>query len=352
MIRARAGRPLSRYDGNLTGISGLPNYLAADYPVSPTSLESYAECPHAFFVRRLLRVEPVDDPEDLVTISALDVGNLIHESFEALVKQYDGSLPSYGEPWSGEQRQRLAQIVDKKAQEYEAAGLTGHPRMWQRERIRLSADLAWMLDNDSACRRERVARVQASELQFGMNGQQAVAVPLPGGTVLMRGSADRVDEGKDGTLYVTDIKTGSTSKYKGLGEHKPVLDGTRLQLPVYAYAARQRLGDPATPVQAEYWFVRKERGLRIRVPLTPQVEATYAETLQTIVESIATGLFPQRPPKDSDFGWTQCSYCNPDGRGHGEARDRWERKRVDPLLEAYVRVVEPDVSQLDEEVGK
>ena len=31
-------------------------------PVPPTALEAYAECPHAYFVRHLLRVGPVEQP--------------------------------------------------------------------------------------------------------------------------------------------------------------------------------------------------------------------------------------------------------------------------------------------------
>jgi RecB family exonuclease len=192
--------------------------------------------------------------------------------------------------------------------------------------------------------------VVTSELRFGMHGEDPVAVPLARGRVLMRGSADKVDRGRDGTLYVTDIKTGGTSRYKRLGTDKPVGDGTRLQLPVYAYAARQRLGDDATPVAAAYWFVRKERGKRVQLPLTSEVRAEYAAALDAIVRSIAAGLFPQRPPETADFGWTRCRYCNPDGRGHGDARERWERKRKYPLLEPYVRVVEPDA--LEDQEGE
>ena len=67
--------------------------------------------------------------------------------------------------------------------------------------------------------------------------------------------------------------------------------GTKLQLPVYAYAARARLGEPSTPVEASYWFVRKG-GRRIPVPLTAEVEARYVDTLDVIVSSIAAGLLP------------------------------------------------------------
>ena len=36
-------------------------------------------CPHAYFVRRLLRVEPPGTPEELVEISPLEACSLIHE---------------------------------------------------------------------------------------------------------------------------------------------------------------------------------------------------------------------------------------------------------------------------------
>ena len=39
----------------------------------------------------------------------------------------------------------------------------------------------------------------------------------------------------------------------------------------------------------------------------------------------------------------QCEYCNPDGIGHGENRERWERKRLDPELAELVALIEPDV---------
>jgi ATP-dependent helicase/nuclease subunit B len=342
MIQARASDPLTRFDGNLGGVDGLPDYTNGELTISPTGLETYADCPHQFFVKRLLKVEPIEQPEELVTISALDIGNLMHKTFEYLVKELADDLPSYGEPWMPEHKRRLAEIADATAREFEAEGLTGHPRLWQRERVRILADLAWMLDDDSAWRDERVARVVASELSFGMNGAPPVEVRVPGGRVRLRGSADKIDQGKDGTLYVTDIKTGSMTSFKGLGEADPVLGGTKLQLPVYAHAARQQLDEPTTPVEASYWFVRKDRGKRIPVPLTPIVEQTYAHALGVIVSSIAAGMFPPRPPDQPDYGYVKCAYCNPDGVGYGEARPRWERKRLDPALAAYVGLVESD----------
>lgn len=341
LLRGRGSNAFTRFDGDLSGVSGLPEYAVEDRIASPTSLEAYATCPHAYFVERLLQVEPLESPEDLLVISPLQVGNLIHNSLDAFVSRLAGSLPAYGEAWTAEQRSLLLAIGAELADQFEAEGLTGHPRLWQRERLRILGDLMVLLNDDDRWRAERDASVVASELRFGFDGEPPVEIPVPSGRVLLRGSADKVDLGRDGTIYVTDVKTGGFSRYEAI-ESDPVAGGTKLQLPVYAYAARARLGEESTPVEASYWFVRKG-GKRIPVPLTPEVEARYVETLDVIVSSIAAGYFPPKAPEVPDFLWVQCPYCNPDGIGHSEVRARWDRKRHDPTLSRLVRLIDPVV---------
>ena len=91
-----------------------------------------------------------------------------------------------------------------------------------------------------------------------------------------------------------------------------------------------------------YWFVRKDRGKRVHVPLTDVVDQTYADTVGLIARSIAHGVFPARAPAEPDYGWVQCLYCNPDGLDHAEVRRRWERIRLRPELRRYTRLVEPE----------
>jgi RecB family exonuclease len=339
LLRGRASNAFTRFDGDLSGVSGLPEFAVEDRIASPTSLESYATCPHAYFVERLLQVEPLEAPEDLLVISPIQIGNLIHNSLDAFVTRLAASLPGYGEAWTQEQRELLLTIGAELADRFEAEGLTGHPRLWQRERLRILGDLLVLLTDDDRWRASRSASVVASELRFGFDGEPPVEIPVPSGRVLLRGSADKVDLGADGTIYVTDVKTGGFSRYEGI-ESDPVAGGTKLQLPVYAYAARARLGEPDTPVEASYWFVRRG-GKRIPVPLTPEVEERYVETLDVIVSSIAAGHFPPKAPEVPDFLWVQCPYCNPDGLGHSEVRARWDRKRHDPVLERLVRLIDP-----------
>ncbi|MFC0626367.1 PD-(D/E)XK nuclease family protein [Kribbella deserti] len=341
LLRARNSDAFTRFDGNLAGVAGLPSFATEDRVASPTSLESYASCPHSYFVERLLQVEPLEQPEDLLIISPMQVGNLIHDSLDAFVTTVGSALPRDGEPWTHEQRALLLSIAAELADRFEAEGLTGHPRLWQREKLRIYADLLFLLADDDRWRAARRASVVASELRFGFDDEPPVEIVVPSGRVRFRGSADKVDIGADGTIYVTDVKTGGPSRFEAIATD-PVAAGTKLQLPVYAYAARARLGNGHTPVESAYWFVRRG-GVRIPVPLTPEVEARYVETLDTIVSSIAAGWFPAKAPEVPDFLWVQCPYCNPDSIGHAEVRARWERKRFDPVLERLVRLIDPGV---------
>jgi ATP-dependent helicase/nuclease subunit B len=347
MVQARRDDKLSRYDGLVAGVDGLPDYAHGESLVSPTALESYASCPHAFFVDRLLGVKPLEQPEDIIVISPMDIGNLIHECMDELVREFRGTLPAVGSPWSHQQRRRLAEIAEAKADAYQQRGLTGHPRLWQRERLRIGVDLTAMLDEDDRWRAAIGAAVTASELPFGMKGEPPVEVFVPGGRVSMRGSADKVDIGADSTIYVTDIKTGSQRSFKDITQDDPMVGGTKLQLPVYAHAARARYGQPTTPVITSYWFVRKDPG-RIDIELTAEVEDRYSDVLDIIVRSIATGLFPPKAPDDPDYSYTQCAYCNPDGIGHTENRERWIRKRHDPDLRELVGLIDAEALAVED----
>ena len=343
MRQARESDEFTRFDGNLAGAPGLPSFADGTRKVSPTRLERYAICPHEYFVRRMLHVEPIQAPEEQIEISPMDIGNLIHESFDELISQCGGAgeLPGYGKPWTSQQRQRLQEIGRAKAEDYEKAGLTGHHALWTRTRDSLLATLDWMLTDDEHWRARLDARVLTSELAFGFGGHPEVLIGVDGGALHFQGSADKVDECSNGTLLVTDLKTGSAWRFAKLSEDNPVGGGEKLQLPVYAHAARARFGDAHTEVRAMYWFVRKDRR-RVEVPLTDTVERTYAETVGLIARSMANGVFPPRAPAEPDFRWVTCEYCNPDGLGHADVRRRWEAKRLAPELRDYTALVEPE----------
>src|SRR4029079_75187 len=112
-----------------------------------------------------------------------------------------------------------------------------------------------------------------------------------------------VEEKRDATLVVIDIKTGSTSKFRAMKSDQ-IAAGTKLQLPVYAEAARQLLGGQQD--EAAYWVVRQGKRDWIPVQLTDELQGRYVDAVGTLVASIAGGMFPAKAPDGPDFSWVQC----------------------------------------------
>jgi ATP-dependent helicase/nuclease subunit B len=182
VLRARGSDDFTRYDGNLThAVADLPPPPTDDV-ISTTRLEEWARCPHAYFVRYVLGAQPVEDPDDQLTIAPRDRGALLHEILDTFVSETlptaapgaseGGSEPDNTGPpipilWSDADRQRLRKLALGICERYEAAGRTGHPLYWRHERTKLVDLLDRFLSADNLHRRQSARRPVASELGFG-----------------------------------------------------------------------------------------------------------------------------------------------------------------------------------------
>lgn len=339
----RRSRRFTRFDGNLAGLQ-LPS--PAEGVTSATRLEGWARCPFAYFARELLRVEPVENPEDRLRISPLVRGTLVHAVLERFIaevlRRRPEEQPGPDDPWTEADRRRLLEIAEEECGLVEAHGQVGRPLFWRRDRRRLLADLERFLVADSTMRALRRTRPVAAELAFGLPGSSLpyAALPLPDGrAVRFRGKADRLDVGADGSLEVLDYKTGSASPYAGLGAGDPDAGGRHLQLAVYALAARLHAGRPGAPVRSEYWFT-SARGefRRIGYPVTATLLEQVGQTVGQMVEGIEAGVFPPSP--DAANGIVTCPYCDPDGLGVADLRRQLERKRGEAALAPFLALTE------------
>ncbi|MXZ85005.1 MAG: hypothetical protein F4Z02_05040 [Acidimicrobiia bacterium] len=348
LVASRASNQFTRFDGNLTGFNVAD---LAEEVVSPTSLETWADCPMRYFFQYVLRVQTFEQPEDLLQISALEKGSLVHEALDMFVSEQleNNQVPAPGLPWSEEQCRRLLEIGAELCDQAEAQGLTGTPVFWHHDRRRIMTDLERFLWEDNDQRRRLGVTAAASELAFGMpDGElEAVAVPLPSGrTVRFRGRADRVDQGSN-TLLVTDYKTGKADPYKDLDENSrkwdPVLRGTRLQLPVYGLASQAHVEEPDAPARAQYWFVTSDQQFKAYgYQLNGRVMDRFRAVVDTIADGIEDGVFCDRPQPDRTEGpFSQyCDYCNPDRLGTQERRRAWENMKGREELADYGHLAE------------
>jgi RecB family exonuclease len=344
VIRARRSPSFTRFDGNLAGV-GVPS--PHDGVVSATRLQSWAACPFAYFGERLLGVAPVEDPAARLEMTALTRGSLVHEVLEAFVADVlsrpPERRPAPDQPWSPDDHALIRRIALQTCERYELQGLTGRPVFWRRDQAQIVALAERFLLEDDARRRDDRARPHAAEHGFGFgDGAPAVELALPDGRPLrFRGSADRIDTTDDGGLVVIDYKTGSDRGYTELSAENPDVGGTRLQLVVYAEAARAFVGRPDAPIRSEYWFVSDRGGFARRgYDVDDGVRARVTGTLGTIVAGIESGTFPAHPI-ESWGPFVPCGYCDPDGLGVAEMLRAWEAMRDDPAVARYADLVDP-----------
>jgi ATP-dependent helicase/nuclease subunit B len=346
VVAARRSDSFTRFDGNLAGLE-LPS--PAERVTSATRLENWASCPFRYFMRNVLGVEEVENPEDELQITPRDKGSLVHQALEdfilAVLERPVADRPGPHEPWSDSDRALMVSIGGRVCDDYERRGLTGRPIFWQQDRRRIITDLLRFLEADSSYRFIHGMRPLAAELQFGFARDEpdTVTLDLPDGrAVRFHGFADRVDVADDGSLHVLDYKTGKADTYRKLSEDNPDAQGQMLQLAVYGQAARLLHGTPETPVRAEYWFVSSRgRFERIGYSVTPEVLAHIGETLQAMVNGIEAGVFPSNPTAQSTSFRVECPYCDPDGMGVVELRHQYEHKQADGAMDAFVRFAQP-----------
>ncbi len=335
----RAGAALTRWDGRVPADPALAP--SAEHPVSPTALQTWAACPFRYFLARLLNVAETAKPEDTLTLTPLERGNLIHHALEQFVREAP-QRTSPDEPWTAQERARLLAIGEELCSAAEASGITGRPLLWRLDRERILRDLRDFLDHDEAMRSEHGVVPADVELSFGLDGgDPPVTLRLADRAIALRGRIDRVDVAPDGShILVLDYKTG------GIWDHHKKLDddavyrGQLLQLPAYALAARAKFGDK--PVDAHYWFVTERQNYDKKgYAVTGERLARFSDVVQTIVTGIEGGIFPARPGRPNQGSYENCMFCPFDRVCPGDRTRVWERKKGTPDVRPYLDLAEP-----------
>jgi ATP-dependent helicase/nuclease subunit B len=329
--RSAARGDFSRYEGNL-GV-GIVEPISGE--IAPTVLEDYAVCPRRYLLAHLLGIRPPYRPETNEELSAKDRGTLVHE----ILARYVRERIEQGAPASTGRLLEIArECFDLAVQE----GRCGPPLVAELERSRLERELRRFFDED------RLSPV-AVELSFGsarrgveatVNQLPAVEVRTAGGrTVHFGGRMDRIDVAPDGSIVVSDYKTGQHSQLRAL-RTDPVAQGTKLQLVVYALAARALQVHGGT-VRSRYWLVSLNRvAACFELQLNERAVARLSEVVGLIVEGIETGVFPGVPGNETFRAnrptFEHCATCDFDRVCPIDRERRWSlqlaNRRVEPVL--------------------
>lgn len=342
LVRAREQPALTAYDGDLSGLP-IPSPFDAGTTVSPTRLEAWVGCPHRYLMQYVLRIPEPDDRDQQLRISALDRGNLLHATLDRFLRAVlDAELPcpAPSEPWSRAHATHALAILDDECAQAERAGLTGRSLLWERDRQLLRLELCQWLLHDDRERAERGLTPVESEQTFGRPGGSWPAAPvrLPSGRLVhFSGSIDRLDRTADGRYLVTDHKTGSSRKFEKIGPGQEFVDGSKLQLAVYAAAVAAAKGISPVGITAEYSFTRTHQ--RKGYTIDTDVWERFTGVLDTIGAGIDQGLFPARPAPPGFRVWVDCAFCDPDGLGTGDVHRRWLAVQDDARLTPYLELI-------------
>jgi len=295
-------------------------------------LEAYARCPFSFFLREVLGVEELEEPEDAETISALDFGSLFHELLSNIVQRFQmGNLLPLDPSRGVENEVVLDDEATRVFGEFAARGVTGYPLVWQVRQEKTRCDLLRWLWREYDHAAGGFSPV-ATEWAFGRAADPPPAeIELDAKTrLLISGQIDRVDMGPHEEIFVLDYKTGKSDKLKDASFCR----GRALQIPVYMLAA-EKLTSKVCGGGA-YYFATRRGGFAKRGWIREELklaEPRLKGILGGLVRSILAGKFLVTPDGAEAAG-TAMTKAAVDAL--------WEMKIGDETIGDYINAIAPD----------
>ena len=107
----------------------------------------------------------------------------------------------------------------------------------------------------------------------------------------LRGLIDRVDRSPGGRVRVIDYKTAGPAPFS----RKAVSEGKKLQLPLYALAARDALG-LGEPVEGFYWHIRQAEASGFSLGDYPEALEIVVDKSWEAIDGARGGNFVPHPP--------------------------------------------------------
>jgi ATP-dependent helicase/DNAse subunit B len=298
VLQARLARnATSAYEGELPELA---EAQAVRYPAafgwSASKLEAYGICPFYFYVAYALGLEPRTPPEEGYDVRML--GSMLHQILE----------DTYAQAQDPTDLNECLARVETAAGEVFAAAPTNYgfrpTPLWvqqQQELIRILRQTITALAEKSQGFTPRYF-----EQKFGM-GSPSLVLADPGdhatsGHIRLHGYIDRIDSAADGSLQVIDYKAGGAAI-----SSRHLQEGRRLQLPLYALAARQALG-LGEIAGGFYWHIQKAEASSLKLEDYPGgIQAACETAVEHVIRhvgNIRSGQFQPLPPPDG------CpSYC-------------------------------------------
>jgi RecB family exonuclease len=302
---------------------------AAERPYAPSTLELYAACPYRFYLRAVLGLRPLATRATLEDrLEPRVFGDLYHRCQALLTRELTRAGLDVREP---AHRDGVLEAATRIARAEGARLAALRPprvrRVFDAEVARLERELdLYVLELMGD---ERAPRPLRGDAAFGLPptpDSDPVSSPdpvvLPNGLQL-KGALDAVEALLDGTLRVTDFKTGKMKR--DLKPNAAVGGGEMLQPLLYAFAAEAleaRAGSPRTVTASRLFYSSEKGGRALEIAVDREARALALEVYAAIDEAIVQGDLLASPRKDACKACPFTPVCGP-----GEELRTANRKR-------------------------
>jgi ATP-dependent helicase/DNAse subunit B len=346
MTEARDEQAFGSFDGMLTTDAArvkLAERFGPGHCWSPSKLEVYANCPHEFFMKNVLRVRPLDEPE--LATDFMGRGQMLHWLLAQAHRELNSCQGGPSTP-CGNALSDFTTAVERFAAELRRERGAGTLAAGMVE-INVRQVLDWLaryqehhqaydqlfsdwqqplrpahFEVSFGPQREEDGDDERSDLRDPLSSDQPFALECAGEMVQFNGRIDRIDVGRYGSqtaFTVVDYKSG---KPKGRTELAAVRAGNSLQLPLYALAAEQLLAEVgAVPFRAAYWHMsgkgyQDKEAVKFRLAEDGRLELSdeWSEMedalrarIASLVRGVRRGEFPMFSTDDDCTG--RCDYA-------------------------------------------
>jgi ATP-dependent helicase/nuclease subunit B len=336
---AREAPEFGEYDGFVPAAGKVLDPCVREQPVSPTQLQSAAECPFRYFLERGLGLQAVDEGErdSDVWLDPMLRGTELHDLYATMLAKCrdEKRRPNLGTDlfW-------LRDCTNKRLEVLRHEMPPPSEEVFERETQELVADVELFLRAE--CEVEDSRTPVGFEVSFGrllhedtepLAQAEPIVIDLGNGLRFrLAGRIDRIDQIGPSAFEIIDYKTGGyfEADWKGT-----FAGGRRLQHALYGIAAVELLKRkyPQPTIARGVYYFSSAKGQQERTRIDRPAPAATIAVLSDLQKLIAGGTFVHAPEASA------CKWCE-----HGHACgtnvfDQAAAKHDDPKLDAYRRLV-------------
>lgn len=304
------------YDSNpdITSISFLEKLLSKDLnnvnalalnrpfnSLSPTAIETYAQCPSKFFYSYVLKLSDIDSSSNKIDPRLF--GTFIHACLDDIAQ-------------NSRKESEIDDIITTNLK-------TVYPH---KQNI--------LLDTSYRMRAERILnkyfnheRTNPSKITAHEKSIEG-SLKLPTIQLQLRGKIDRIQKDNEG-LHIVDYKTGRWEK-----SEDPFHFGRRIQLGIYALIYQQNISS------VQYWHTRQDQLKIDTIKWDQNLQDRLLEMVDSIAALINKGVFIPRNHNDTgkskiDKGVSPCDKCPFTSCCPSQLRELWALHRDSTEISSY-----------------